>query len=550
MEIQKWYAGFVLLCVMILVMPGSIVAQDSTFSVESFIPQKFRDLELRIDGAIDFFRDDMHNYYDDQNPYGSEGGIFEVNEGLESEAVFILKYRYETPSKFYTVEATGSLSRTSRELNDSSLQITYLGDIVSWDRNNSQNTGYIYTFQPRIIAGFYAVSDLFISGTIGVPLYYSRLTSESKLKSWMNGVYLGEPTQLWGSHGKNTRKSDVRQYGISLELGTGFGRIYDGRYSVTSFNIINELSQRGFLHESPTYVQMIRLTEIVYQYRQKHIIDTRLHRIEGIEEIIDYLYRENLFSGKEVRGCLLIQDIWDYYPQEPRKFGMKFAIGFTIELGTRHDRLKTFRNFINYQITTDSLGGSDTAFSPLEDSYSKTYIENEQEKIYFTGGVEYHRPFNHKWQLSIIVEGRLLIEDDTQYGRYVNQIRPYAPGSFSKEGTEYRNNGELSGLVKMEYFYDSRTSLTFAIKGEGKAYRQRNYWFQSDNTKHYDQGFSYAENEFAVSSMIQYRISVPTTLRGHLSYAFFYGEADYGSYNPITKGDNLGFSLEIIHYLF
>jgi len=91
----------------------------------------------------------------------------------------------------------------------------------------------------------------------------------------------------------------------------GYGRVYNGVYAATAMYMIDELKKAGYIDKEPSYPQMIEMTDIIYQYRLKYYDDRRIHRIEALTAVGEYLQQQGLADDFGTGGQLIIQDVWD-----------------------------------------------------------------------------------------------------------------------------------------------------------------------------------------------------------------------------------------------
>jgi hypothetical protein len=295
---------------------------------------------------------------------------------------------------------------------------------------------------------------------------------------------------------------------------------------------------------------MLQLTKMIHEYRQTHIIDSRYRRIEALTKIVDFLEKENLYHNSGISGFLLLQDIWDYYPQESRPFGFKVKFGLGMSYQKSRFNLKGSKYGLIYNITN---GGSDTTnYSEYEKS-SRIIREDNRTDIYLIGKLEYQVPVNLKWHFSMNLNSIYYIDSESKLVKFseIELSYPLMSTQYSRSGKEYNHYGNIALGTSIRYYADSRTELSSTAEYELRNVEAKSYTqYYIRGLKHYyDQNRIWAKI-FSASGEFKYRISIPTVLNIAITYFdLSTEEARPGSFVR-NEDDSFQFSASISHYIF
>ncbi|MCX6826290.1 MAG: hypothetical protein NTV06_03325 [candidate division Zixibacteria bacterium] len=479
-----------------LLQPKSVVATstkaEATFRIDSYIPERFVDFQLRLNGALNLRGTQYdHKTYDSTGEYlsppsSNSQDIQEIRGAIRT------SYRYETIPKYWLL----SLEATSN-FNNHNSRGSY---------QSVRSLGFEEGISPSAEAGWYLTGDYFISGSIRGTWNYN--SSESKGHDM--------------AHSQN--------YAIEATLLPGWGRIYEGQTAATSLYIVDELRRKGILTREPSYQEMQELTALVYHYRNTHAIDARLHKIEALSKILDYLKRCEAMGDAGPYGYLLIQDIWDYFPTVSRRFGYRFRMGsgliYECQSGQRES------NGI-------------TAY------YSYEHSTRQTTRPYLMAAAELAHPLGLRWQADLSTEWKYFVNPEESYRTF--SIRYTPRGELITTTEFYSYNADqtfrFSGLCR--YVIDSRSNAKITLLYSLNHYNSRIQYeqFHSGEVEFSQRSFDYFNSAFTAALELEYRISIPTTLMVQLHYSdtnnetgdCLRWESHYRSYQ---------LRAEISHYLF
>ncbi len=379
---------------------GPADAADSTFSVDSYIPQKFTDFQLRLDGGLHIEGEKTEHA---ANSFAGDL-LREQNESYNVEELRLAgktTYRYETIPRYLNL--TLSAAGYGTNING------YYRQSADWPSQFKKGV------QSSFDVGAYLASDFLFSIT-------------------------GDGAWDYGGIRNNDATSHGRTYATTIEILPGWGRMYEGEYAATGMYIVNELRHNEILLRDPNYEEMIQLTQLVHHYRQTHAIDERLYRIEALTKIMKYLQEIGAIEDIGPYGYLLIQDVWDYYPTFSRRFGHRLRAGTCLRY---------------------SYASNDSTMERVTDGRTTYHRYNHREASdrapYLVLLWEWQRPFGLRWQIDLEERSRFYFDRHYRSERVnVN----YVSGSIQplETVTEYRENRYVHLAGTMRYILDSRTN--------------------------------------------------------------------------------------------
>jgi hypothetical protein len=458
--------------------------QEPAFRIDSYIPQYFTDFQWRMEGyfSAEGYRKKGQVYIE-----GEEARYTNVSS-LDKQtfrASSNMDYQYETIPRYFNINVQGS----------------YFIDNV----NPDGRAGYRHDSEPGIFpaidAGYYLHSDLlvFLSGSAG----------------W---IY---------AHNLHDVNPDSRriEYTVDAATGLGWGRIYDGRFAATAMYILDELKGKGVLSRPPTFAEMDSLTEIVYSRRLESYDDSRLHQIASLLSIMEFLESRGIINYAGPYDYLLIQDVWNYFPNESRRFGWMIKAGVGLDY---HKRL----------VQTTDEHESDFGI------FFHTYLHEEEveQQPFFFFQADYYKPWGLRWQLNAFFEYKYFFESYNLNKRDEYRYQPSQFTSHREFRTNYSAPYRISAEASIDYIFDSRTSAGATI-GYVRSH------FNSDYEHH-----GVETGILSSQATIDYRIAVPTTLRVAIEYRREDETETWGYAERISVGviDDYEYftSVRLIHYLF
>ncbi|MFH1700873.1 MAG: hypothetical protein ABIE07_09830 [Candidatus Zixiibacteriota bacterium] len=547
---KKWWMP--VLCLFFLFQ--SAFADDKTFKVSSYIPEKFIDFEWRLNGGFNLsgFNTSTDNSFIDEwgnrNYRNSSGDKQSLTLGS---SIF---YRNETAQRFYI--ASGDLSVRINNGNSSRDDFSSgnIGEINN-SRYESGQAIYTVSIQPSISAGQYLLSDFFVTGAMRFGSSFDIRPENSGTSYNYNKKYLYDSdTDYWmrETNISQSQRSNERSHKINMSAGPGWGRIYSGQFAATAMYIIDELKHHDLLEREPTRDEMLYLTDIIYSYRNTRPIDSRIHKIEALSKIIEYLNNAGVIDYSDRYGYLLIQDIWDYYPRDVRDFGYRASLDAGLDYFYRSNDESEYGD--RYSLYTRHLADSlmvDT-ISIYSGGHDRFYRRRDESKYpYFSLRFQYLKPVSLRWQYDIFTNAIYYLSykqvSQTYSSDFIEQNHAYTENQY-KRFANYQIHA--NGIVK--YIIDSRTTAKAAVNYTFRHYNSETKSLRiiDDNLVQESQTISgVASGSFSLSGTMEYRVSIPTTLLANIGYNI---SEDNSRSNIYGDNHSSGYSLSLLlsHYLY
>ena len=506
-------ARIAILCGCFVAMLSANMQADSTFTVSSYIPQRFVDFRWRLDGHIGAqgFRNDNHSKDDFVDAT--------VSSSLDEQSLSFTsgsEYRYRTIPRYLTWTVKGGFG---------------------FDHTRYQSTNRT-SVSPRLTktieAGKYLASDFFVAAIFATGWSYTQNSGTRMIGLYDDGASAAGPMEASASAVGDGPEGDDKNYNISVALLPGWGRMYEGQFAATALYMIGELKRDGILKGEPTYQEMSELTEIIYQFRLKHAVDSRLHKIEALSSVMTFLAEKGLTDDLGPHGYLLVQDVWDYFPRFDRRFGWQVKGGPGFDYG--------------YSSLQDNYGYPETGV------FSYRHWTTENRSPYLLLQADYCRPMGLRWQLDLSTSFRYYL-DPSIIEKYM--VIDYPSGLVTSDRLEQNRWAyytiALEGTAR--YIFDSRTSALFQ-----PSYRLTHARFSNVDEmvrsweirdRHETRGDSFG-GQLILAGSLEYRISVPTTLRVGVRYTRRDDDTQWTSFESRREVDNSSYTLsaDIVHYLY
>ncbi len=532
---------FLIATAMITLAGANVTANDTeSFGVDSYIPQKFTDLEWRLDGYFRFDgdRSDRIGPYvwePDYDSYHASDDDDTRNIRLNS----FLKYEHITIPKYLkaSLEVSGRGTGSSDEWNE-------IGEGEQGSTERHFRTGnesqYGLLIHPSVEAGQYLLADLFVSSSLDYYYSYNGQPDDQD-RSFDTTITVGPFDTVWSTRSEyhSTLARESKSHNVQAEIAAGWGRIYDGRYAATALNMVGEIRDAGLVEREPSSKEMLELTELVYQYREQHAIDRRLHRIEALDAVISYLHERGMIADAGPYGHLLVEDVWDYFGvEQSRSFGWTVSGGVSYHYNRRNN--KEDEDVTRYAFGTrhhptspgvvDTLSTSDTTY------HKRANYSDVEKSPALVGRVRYSRPLSLKWQLDVSLGGRIYFD------AYESSRRAGTTNS-----TDYSNYYAHYFQARVEYIYDLRTSFALEAKYDHPSYGGRAIdMLSGDAVSDFKTLWKEDSWNVGIGATFTYRISVPTSLSCSLAWA-----KNRLNYTSVSRWDNSSYwlSVSISHWL-
>ncbi len=509
------------------------VYANDTFTLEDYVPLKFTDLIWKLDGdingsarnltdgSLDDFRLDSF-YKNKYSNYNVELGSFALymNETLNQLLNSSMKLKYSFQSS--TSERYIQRTREQRLRQ------------VNIDKTDYSKKLSSFSIAPRTTYKRYVKNDFFFSTSFSGSFAYNYSIKDkienknTDYKYYLDSVFYSQSTSL------RDENFDERRYFVSFNFTVGNGRQYVGRFAFTAYNMVEELKKKDLLLKQPDKAIMVALTDIIYQYENSHTIDRRLKKIEKYDAIYSFLLDNKIVKENKHLGMLLVQDAFDMFPRELRRFGFSksIGIGFRYNYSSYHKTSLENKQNLSYKYQTDLPTVIDTVnyFAYAKRKYSRE--GNERMWKYAVASISFEKPINMKWQFDAYASGRLFFDS-------------YEHNS-SRYSYEIKKKYDLNASFRSSYFYSSRTIWKSGIT----------YNYSRNKNKIDDDRFLFRQKDesrwrFGIETTIEYRLNIPTTLQGKIRYSNYAVDSVYrDEFDKYRDGTNFNFSLSLSHFIY
>jgi len=529
-------------------------ADKPQFSVTGFIPEKFTDLQLYVMGGCNLTGNDNSNdLIERESNYSSGHYSDRDNDQLRADFQSRLNARYETVPGFFKSSSNLRLYLNNSD-NVSSEKMDREIDRYDVNTRDSESSNFNINFGQDLDVGVYVAGDFFGSLIADLNLGYQEGSGSGTALDSTVSPLPNEITRYYTDRESTDTDNSLRRYSIDAAIMLGYGRSYDGVYAATAMYMIEELKKTGYIKNTPSYNQMIELSNIIYQSRLQFYTDRRIHRIKTLTAIGDYLLTTGLVEDMNISGQVILQDVWDYFPRFARNFGFRVraGIGYEFSYIKEWDSRDRLNQYLYTEVDANAPDVIDTTSSHYSEYHTVNYLQIENNDPYLIFLIEYFRPLDLRWQVDLTARARYYINSDWVENSY-NYNQPYGTDPYvSRMEFDHNDYYNLSFNVLTRYIPSSRTMLSFSGEYNRTHYRREVEYIES-GYRNIDT--SYVEptvNNWSLdlSSKLSYRISIPTTLSCGFGYSFGSRQSKNGiSYYDNDYG-NYSFGISLSHYLF
>lgn len=536
--IKKYIVAGLVVWVMLI---SSSFAGEKKFSLTSFIPEKFIDFKWKIEGEGGYNRrnDPMYHKSGDSErevDNNSNSNNFKINNDLE--------YTNETLSKFFNINLLSSVSFTNSSRNIVEYN-NYSNIIEDTDKSTTVIRGF--TFNPQFNFGYYFSKNLYFRINSNYQFLY--IFNDIDVRRIVQFNIVREDTLYQRVlHYYEDNITNEKMHDISVDVGLGKGKIYDGRFAFIAESIIKELKKNNLLYSEPSYDDMIDLCNIIYSFKLLHFDDSRIKRITALKAISEFLIEKSICENISINENILIQDIWDYFPNEKREFGYQFEVFslLTYRIIENDQTLERASYYISREINDTSIFEQDSSFS-----HNHSFVINNNYNNRLVTSFAYKKPINYHWHLSYDLKGFIALDNYIKNKKfYTNYFSSFDVTTLNKSFFEIDYNYEIYSEFLIKYYYDNRTTIFFKNIFNFQLHKESYYDFDSDNDIYTKRRRRYVQSnlQFLLETNLIYRISIPTTFSVRLGLEL----SDIRNENSIEidQEENFYTSFSISHYIF
>lgn len=346
---------------------------------------------------------------------------------------------------------------------------------------------------------------------INVGLRYAKFTdkdfsiSNSDNVRWLNQLYYsGKHFFIYnatvnynGNYSKITKTQipDISTYkssevNVSPEIGWGIGRIERVEDARQAIYILEEFKKNNVLKREMDKEEIFEFAQIISTVKNKRFLDSRLHRIDEISTLDNYLKNKGVLSNVDAPYFTSLYDMWDYGALYNRSSGCE----------------------LTFKVSPAYYSKNNTNFT----FYNKTKEYGVKSSVSFN----YSKPVKLNWQHDFSANVNFGIFDITQ-GE--NDAKLY-----------YVPSTEFS--YKLNYYPTTRSNL----------YAETQYIFNSQQSK--DETTKYISQQFLLGAGANYYVSQNVRLSGYAGFNkrmnkvndFFYGD----------NNSNIFFNFSLVYLFF
>lgn len=124
---------------------------------------------------------------------------------------------------------------------------------------------------------------------------------------------------------------------LSATAGWGFGRIERVEDARQAIYILEDLKKNKVLSRDMTKDEIFEFSQLISTVKNKRFLDDRLHRIDEITTIDNYLKNKQILTNSDAAYFTSLYDMWDYGALFDRNAGSRFSINLTPEIRREYD---------------------------------------------------------------------------------------------------------------------------------------------------------------------------------------------------------------------
>ncbi|MCF7920397.1 MAG: hypothetical protein K9N06_10855 [Candidatus Cloacimonetes bacterium] len=292
-------------------------------------------------------------------------------------------------------------------------------------------------------------------------LVYKRLSGYPKVdldiiyrKYLLNDWFLG--SSVSGQYARDYNKEDTDKitsdaaterigtdYGLTFELGSGYGRIEDITEVRQALYILEDLEKAGLLKRVADADDVTRLADLLVSLKHLRLFDIRLQQQEIIRQLVNHLKGSALIDDTELENLLIIDDLYDYGASYERRSGWVIMPVM---------RLSYLQNEYFVE-STDNKSDPDE-----NDFYSKGNREESTCRYGIALKSDYLHNYGKNWQLEATSDLGYFLRDWEYKIDYYWQTSSSADTTNSRREDDY-NEIALNLDLKLNWYIDTRTRL-------------------------------------------------------------------------------------------
>lgn len=385
---------------------------------------------------------------------------------------------------------TPDIKRNALELN-----LDLYGDYTNINNSNSTN----FSLNNTKIDYYRLINTrkkiMYLDAKLGVNFNYNRLSNDSNNMNfydsqsflWHNQIYYkpkyfftyGVSLSHNGSYEKTfyDSKTNLNYINLSPSVGWGIGRIENVEDARQAIYILEALKNNDVLSRDLTKEEVFEFAQLISTVKNKRFLDSRLHRIDELTVLDNYLRNKNVLSNTDASYFTTLYDMWDYGALYTRLSGSQwtFELTPTFDANYRKSIIPGNSDFTTYINRYNMIG-------TISYQYSKPVKLNWQHDFYVVTSFGYNneKDGSGNWQSYILPVANIIytlnyypstrtnlyatIGENFSYQKYVDSDA-YSLNSYTylRGGANYyvSQNLRLSGNIALTYENDKYKSMTF-----------------------------------------------------------------------------------------
>ncbi|MEZ5357523.1 MAG: hypothetical protein R3F48_01750 [Candidatus Zixiibacteriota bacterium] len=532
-------------CFIVLSFSQALHAGDNEFKVTSYIPEHFTDFQWYVEGGFN-----LGGNSSNMEQYSSLGYLHTDEDSKSSDQALSMT----SNSDYLFVTRTMNFSSHTSVYSFFNFENTNttespIGTQPTTVYNSSDYQGREVTC--RLEQDFSAIiypTDVFFSKFDVAFSYDGDFQPKQTNHNYRKHIYDPvNPTYIVIDDDERKRPLKTYRYTINAALSQGIGRVEYGVYGATALYIIDELDAKGLLIKRPDYDDMMKLADLLYQYENSSSDDARIHRMESIQGILEFLSETGALADSGPISFVVCTDVLDYFPKDNRAFGFRIGAGVGLSYSfyksdqTNESIDRRYQYY--YDDANTSIFDSVRYFESTSHDNKVTQTINRGPYWVLTAG--YYRPIDLKWQLGVSGEFRRYFdaESETNYNYYIYSSTVTSGESRNKTSYDDWYSASIAGQVT--YIMNSRTSGAFINSYSFNQRKRTNENYLGD-LSHDDS----RSNTIQFTSQLSYRLAIPTTLTAELSYIITDSDNYYDEVWRENDGRHWGIAVGIAHYLY
>lgn len=226
---------------------------------------------------------------------------------------------------------------------------------------------------------------------------------------------------------------------LALEIMIGQGRLENVTSAWRAVRILREFEKSGILKDLPKDDQILQLANLLTILQNRRIFDSRLRRIESLEQLDHFFQREGLLQNDGMAYFSILYDTWNFGVNASRSAGGTFSFGFipSIDYGFEKMLFNSNGNPSD-EVETSLIAGF---FGKMKWIYCK--------------------PINQAWQINVgidLIAGMTYVETEEVTHKTAEKSLRVSPSLFVSAGFYPSSRSTLRSSLRSSFEAESEYS--------------------------------------------------------------------------------------------